>query len=62
MIYRLLDYLANRADEGRMRPHRSSSFHLNAAFGCHRGGFSIEIVDHFHVIREESDGNNHQAL
>ncbi len=55
-------HFANGADEGRVCSDGAGAHEFDAAFACDRGGFCVQIEEHFHVVGEKADGNHDEAF
>ena len=49
--------LDDHADHGRVRPGGSGADHFDSELVAEGAGFGVEIVEDFHVIGEEADGD-----
>ena len=56
-----LDQLANHTDKPGMIAWRAGATEMHAKFVKEMFGGVVEVVENFHVIREKSDGGDHEA-
>src|SRR5689334_4145946 len=57
-IHSLLDELANHPHKSRMGPNGAAADEVEPQIRCLQPSFFIQIVQDFHVIRDEADGND----
>src|SRR5262245_31059314 len=58
----LFHELANHADEPRVSANGGGTDHIQAELLSSQAGFFVQIVQHFHVIRDEADRNDDDVL
>src|SRR5579859_3024403 len=58
---RMQQHVANHADQPWMRAGGSSAYHLHVKLVAQRSRFGIKVVEHFHVIRNKSNGTDNHA-
>ena len=58
---RMQNHVADHADQLRMRACRSGADHLHTKLVTQRSRFRIQVVEHFHVIGNKSNGTDDHA-
>jgi hypothetical protein len=56
-----LDQFSNHFQKFGMHSHRAGAHQIHAVLARDVSRFGVQIVDHFHVIGNESDGHNHHV-
>jgi hypothetical protein len=61
-VYSFFNKLADHPDEPRMRTDRAGADKVDAEFRSELFGFGVEVVEHFHVVRDKADWHDDDVL